>query len=134
MAQYPVCENALTAAQCAGSNAGDVERYSDRFNAKKQGLRPPLASVMTLDPNYFPDELYTTKQKECVQSAVHLVAARLQACPGPAQWFRRKAWNGCLICFCGLQVVCACFIVKGAESILEVAGTDGWGRCVHAVF
>lgn len=48
----------------AGSKAaGEVERYSDKLQQQAKARRPPLTSILTLDPRYFPEELYSSKQQ-----------------------------------------------------------------------
>ncbi|KAF8063739.1 NLP3 [Scenedesmus sp. PABB004] len=45
-----------------GGGGGDVERYSDRFVKRSGGKappKPPLASLLTLHPHHFPEELYS---------------------------------------------------------------------------
>lgn len=50
-----------------GAGAGDVERYSDRFRQQlRTAEQVPLTSILTLDPRYFPEELFSTKQQMCV--------------------------------------------------------------------
>lgn len=46
-----------------GMAAGEAERYSDRFRKRARSDQPPLTSVLTLDPRYFPEELFSTKQQ-----------------------------------------------------------------------
>ncbi len=46
-----------------GPDAG-VERYADRTNKAQKRERQPLSSVMTLIPEYFPEELYGTGERQ----------------------------------------------------------------------
>ncbi|GAB4817003.1 hypothetical protein N2152v2_004049 [Parachlorella kessleri] len=49
--------------------AGEVERFSDRLRKRQKSERPPLTSILTLDPRYFPEELYSSKQQMAAKSA-----------------------------------------------------------------
>ncbi len=61
----PTIAAAFASLSCAAGSraAGDVERYSDRTRQSNKPERPPLTSILTLDPRYFPEELYSTKQQ-----------------------------------------------------------------------
>ncbi|KAK9830521.1 hypothetical protein WJX72_012199 [[Myrmecia] bisecta] len=49
--------------------AADLERYSNKFAATPQTQRPALHSVVALQPKYFPEELYSSKDRKASSKA-----------------------------------------------------------------
>lgn len=59
------CNNE-TSAYAADSTAAAIARYSSKYRPDSQDSKRALAMVMSLDPHYFPEELYTNKERKCV--------------------------------------------------------------------
>ena len=62
---------------CSGDADGlsaDIARYSSKYRPESKDSKASLAMVMSLDPYYFPEELYTTKERKY---ALHQTTARL---------------------------------------------------------
>ena len=55
----------LTLIQCTGL-AADIAQYASKYKPDNKEDRTPLAMVLSLDPRYFPEELFTSKQRKSV--------------------------------------------------------------------
>ena len=44
--------------------AADIAHYSSKYRPDGQDGKRSLAMVMSLDPHYFPEELYTNKERK----------------------------------------------------------------------
>ncbi len=60
--------------------------YGPLLKGKAQAARDPLSSVLTLDSHYFPDELFSSTEKRCVDLYlpyfVGLILADARPMPG----------------------------------------------------
>lgn len=54
------------ALSAAAKKAGYVEHVQEGQSSMREAKRPALTSVMTLDPSYFPEELYSKRDKQYV--------------------------------------------------------------------
>lgn len=53
----------LCAYLCAGL-AADIAQYASKYKPDGMEDKKPLAMVMSLDSRYFPEELYTSKERK----------------------------------------------------------------------
>lgn len=56
--------------------SADIARYSSKYRPENKDSKASLAMVMSLDPYYFPEELYTTKERKASTRAGTVAAQR----------------------------------------------------------